>query len=418
MVRCVLRSMRPIVPTASFWVTSLTPGGSFHVRFSTYLLRVVWLHPSSINRSIDQSRLIISIEVQGLRTSVSRRTRLSFLTPPKQHHMTMNWLRLLQQDQQDDGGGGDDRAQSSGFSWNSNDAASSSFRHSTSAVDNDDSNAHLLFARDLVLVFVGLSIVAICIMIVRLYLPMWLDKHCFRLEDEEEEEAAEAARRRQQQQQSWSHVVDKAGLCALEPKERQLILQYIFVPRSKVFADKMTRPSKRTRSDTAAACLDSVTDLEAGLTTTAYTASSSTAASTAPPTTEATETLSTLADHERICCICLAEYEPPCRVLSGMTCQHTMHTSCALQWMEKHDHCPYCRQEMMTPEAVRLAAYAVLGPQRVDAMEVEETGSSLMTTFPSATNQERDVEHHDNADDDDGGTTEDDEAEDQSNHDI
>jgi hypothetical protein len=36
------------------------------------------------------------------------------------------------------------------------------------------------------------------------------------------------------------------------------------------------------------------------------------------------------------------------------------HKSCILLWLEKNDHCPYCREEMITPSQMKAAAKKIL----------------------------------------------------------
>ena len=94
------------------------------------------------------------------------------------------------------------------------------------------------------------------------------------------------------------------------------------------------------------------------------------------------------ADHERLCCICLAEYKIGDRLLRGTQCNHLFHWRCSMDWlMVPHDHCPYCRQNLVTATAFRQAAIHCLGAKRV-----QEMGSGMMemttttTTRTSTTN--------------------------------
>jgi Ring finger domain len=81
-------------------------------------------------------------------------------------------------------------------------------------------------------------------------------------------------------------------------------------------------------------------------------------------------------DTDRQCCICLSAYEPGDVLLAGLQCSHRFHTGCCQQWLLKHDHCPYCRSEMMTADTLRNVARAVLGLDRVE----ELTRSNTATT--------------------------------------
>ena len=73
------------------------------------------------------------------------------------------------------------------------------------------------------------------------------------------------------------------------------------------------------------------------------------------------------ADHERICCICLNEYEQGDKLMTGTQCIHKLHFDCCMEWMRKHDHCPYCREEMLTPSHMREQAIETLGEAKVKA---------------------------------------------------
>jgi hypothetical protein len=70
-------------------------------------------------------------------------------------------------------------------------------------------------------------------------------------------------------------------------------------------------------------------------------------------------------DLEHTCAICLREYTYGDTVVSGTGCSHLFHYECVMPWLEKHDHCPYCRNEMMTAVQMRSAALQVLGEARV-----------------------------------------------------
>lgn len=75
-------------------------------------------------------------------------------------------------------------------------------------------------------------------------------------------------------------------------------------------------------------------------------------------------------DHYRMCCICLVPYENGIRVMTGAQCKHMFHDTCCQRWLLQHDHCPYCRKEMILPTDFRNAAVAVLGKDRVDELSV------------------------------------------------
>jgi Ring finger domain len=59
-------------------------------------------------------------------------------------------------------------------------------------------------------------------------------------------------------------------------------------------------------------------------------------------------------------------------VMTGSSCDHKFHKSCALLWLTNYkkpkDHCPYCRKEMMSAKEMKTAALKVLGQERVDEL--------------------------------------------------
>lgn len=57
-------------------------------------------------------------------------------------------------------------------------------------------------------------------------------------------------------------------------------------------------------------------------------------------------------------------------VVSGTSCSHLFHKTCAFEWLQKHDHCPYCRKEMMTPNEMLATANEILGESRVLEMRM------------------------------------------------
>jgi len=71
---------------------------------------------------------------------------------------------------------------------------------------------------------------------------------------------------------------------------------------------------------------------------------------------------------DKMCSICLAEYEDQDQVILGAKCRHLFHRECASEWSAKHDLCPYCRAAMITAQQMRLAAKKVLGKKRVQEM--------------------------------------------------
>ena len=78
-------------------------------------------------------------------------------------------------------------------------------------------------------------------------------------------------------------------------------------------------------------------------------------------------------DHEKMCCICLAPYQDGESVMTGTQCTHLFHADpCCLEWLRQHDHCPYCRVEMVKPQEFRQAAIAILGEHRVEKLSMPQ----------------------------------------------
>jgi hypothetical protein len=65
-------------------------------------------------------------------------------------------------------------------------------------------------------------------------------------------------------------------------------------------------------------------------------------------------------------------------VLTGTSCNHLFHRRCAFEWLSKHDHCPYCRKEMVTADEMRTAAEELLGQDRVLEMRMWGPTEELM----------------------------------------
>jgi hypothetical protein len=81
-------------------------------------------------------------------------------------------------------------------------------------------------------------------------------------------------------------------------------------------------------------------------------------------------------DHEKMCCICLIHYEEGDSIMTGTICKHVFHEKCCLLWLEKNDHCPYCRNRMMRFTEFRAAAIRVLGEKRVKELSAQSVDDS------------------------------------------
>ncbi|CAB9511581.1 protein ligase ZNRF3 [Seminavis robusta] len=85
------------------------------------------------------------------------------------------------------------------------------------------------------------------------------------------------------------------------------------------------------------------------------------------------------------CAICLREYEDGEEVMTGTQCNHMYHKNCAMVWLSQHqrkpkDHCPYCRNEMLTATEMKKAALELLGADRVAELAQMPTPVETTTT--------------------------------------
>jgi hypothetical protein len=74
------------------------------------------------------------------------------------------------------------------------------------------------------------------------------------------------------------------------------------------------------------------------------------------------------------------------KVMTGTSCTHMFHYDCCMQWTEKGvDHCPYCRENMMTASELFEAAKEELGDQRVDKLKkINEEAAARIAAFEAA----------------------------------
>lgn len=86
------------------------------------------------------------------------------------------------------------------------------------------------------------------------------------------------------------------------------------------------------------------------------------------------------ASHKTSCAICLNDYAEGDMVLRGKTCEHMFHRTCTMEWLYKHDHCPFCRQEMVTPAEFRETAIELLGEGRVKKLSMRGSATNRDNT--------------------------------------
>mmetsp|Transcript_26706 Transcript_26706/g.50400 ORF Transcript_26706/g.50400 Transcript_26706/m.50400 type:complete len:372 (-) Transcript_26706:166-1281(-) len=91
------------------------------------------------------------------------------------------------------------------------------------------------------------------------------------------------------------------------------------------------------------------------------------------------------ADHERLCCICLAQYQERDRLLRGKLCGHQFHYNCSMDWLMKpHDNCPYCRELLVSVQDFRQGAIQCLGIKRVESLTGGVNAGTVEMTIPVA----------------------------------
>ena len=79
------------------------------------------------------------------------------------------------------------------------------------------------------------------------------------------------------------------------------------------------------------------------------------------------------------CSICLDEYQAEDEVVIGRSCTHMFHKSCAMEWLEKQEACPCCREQMISDEQMSEAASAVLSAERIHELEnVQNSGDDAV----------------------------------------
>jgi len=78
------------------------------------------------------------------------------------------------------------------------------------------------------------------------------------------------------------------------------------------------------------------------------------------------------------------------KVMTGTQCTHLYHFTCIMEWMQKgHDHCPFCRVVMFSPQEMRTVALQVLGPKRVQQLARPDEEIQLETTGRDAPNNDQ-----------------------------
>jgi hypothetical protein len=169
-------------------------------------------------------------------------------------------------------------------------------------------------------------------------------------------------------------VARKAGLWGLRQDERQVILEKILVGKPytvdmiRTNGDEENPPIVRKNTEDTSELQDEENPIKQSVD------------ESGEPENGDKEALQNLdeANHDVSCAICLCEYEENELIVSGTSCRHLFHKSCAFEWMSKHDHCPYCRKEMITADEMRATALELLGERRVNYMGMWGATEELM----------------------------------------
>jgi hypothetical protein len=68
---------------------------------------------------------------------------------------------------------------------------------------------------------------------------------------------------------------------------------------------------------------------------------------------------------DNVCPICLCGYEKSDVLIEAKHCTHVFHKDCILEWLDKHDDCPMCREDMVTDSEMNRAATLLVGKTRM-----------------------------------------------------
>ena len=183
----------------------------------------------------------------------------------------------------------------------------------------------------------------------------------------------------------------QANLWGLQTAERELILQKIFPTMSFEYnANELPTDIPVNRQEDGHVSTPVVpTDIEmANMSATTKSVTNDTVAdTTVTAVNEGTMgvdlPIQDDTDHYRMCCICLSPYENGVRVMTGVQCQHMFHDACCQQWLLKHDHCPYCRKNMILATDFRNVAIQTLRPDRIAELSVIPIAAQRPTQPPT-----------------------------------
>jgi len=169
-----------------------------------------------------------------------------------------------------------------------------------------------------------------------------------------------------EERQNASEFTIQSGLAGLLTNERNQIYRALFDKRSFPYHKAPTEDEKVTGKG------EKAVDLEAQTTGTETEKESSVDNHEDDDDNddEASGELSVDNVNAPTCSICLNEYHNGDKVIVGTACSHMFHYDCCMQWVYKgNDHCPYCRENMISAQEFCATALEVVGEERVGKLK-------------------------------------------------
>jgi hypothetical protein len=174
------------------------------------------------------------------------------------------------------------------------------------------------------------------------------------------------------ERQHASDLTKRSGLAGILPEERVRIYIHFFSQRALTYVPDGDREKEKGNIESLEV-INSKTD------------SNATGPQSQPPEDHELEDLCMMEHREEQCPICLSEYMEGDKIISGTSCSHRFHLQCCMQWLEKNDHCAYCRKDMMTPSEMAKAAREELGEARVKKITyINEMAAKRLAEYEAA----------------------------------
>ena len=180
------------------------------------------------------------------------------------------------------------------------------------------------------------------------------------------------------ERQHASDLTRRSGLAGILPEERVRVYRHFFSKRALVYAPG----GETTEND--------VGDIEAQGSSSEKDVADADHHRDTPLQPQQSEDreledLCMMEHNEEQCPICLSEYVEGDKVITGSQCSHRFHLECCMQWLEKNDHCAYCRKDMMTPVEMTNAAKEELGEARVKKItHINEMAAQRLAEYEAA----------------------------------